>query len=79
MAKERQLAIFTAVYGSVNDAKSDLDAIENLHKDAFLGTFDAAVIDQKSGKPHIVQRMDRPLVAGDPGGRRVRAAADKGA
>lgn len=62
MAKERQLAIFTAVYGSIDDAKADLDAIENLHKDDFLGTFDAAVIDQKSGKPHIVQRMDRPLV-----------------
>ncbi len=62
MAKERQLAIFTAVYDDLDDAKADLDAIENLHKEDFLGTFDAAVIDQKSGKPHVVKRLDRPVV-----------------
>jgi hypothetical protein len=62
MAKERHLAIFTAVYGNADDAIADLDAIEDLHKDDFLGTFDAAVIDQKDGKPHIVKRMDRPIV-----------------
>ena len=62
MAKERELAIFTAVYDSVDAAKADLDAIEQLHKDEFVGTFDAAVIDQEKGKPHIVKRLDRPFV-----------------
>ncbi len=62
MAKERELAIFTALYDSVDDARADLDAIENLHKDDFLGTFDGAIVDQQNGKPHIVKRMDRPVV-----------------
>ena len=62
MAKERELAIFTALYDSVDDAKFDFEALESLHKDDFLGTFDAAIVDQENGKPHIVKRMDRPVV-----------------
>jgi hypothetical protein len=27
-----------------------------------IGSYDAAVIDQENGKPHIVKRMDRPYV-----------------
>jgi hypothetical protein len=41
---------------------SDLDAIEQLHQDSIIGKFDAAVIDDENGKPHIVKRMDRPRV-----------------
>jgi uncharacterized membrane protein len=62
VTKEHALAVFIAVYDSVDAAKADLDAIEQLHKDDFVGTFDAAVVDQEKGKPHIVKRMDRPLV-----------------
>jgi hypothetical protein len=62
MATKRELAIFAAVYDSVDAAKADLGAIESLHKDDFVGTFDAAIIRQLDGKPHIVARMDRPLV-----------------
>ena len=35
---------------------------EALHKDKVIGSFDAAVIDQEDGKPHVVKRMDRPGV-----------------
>jgi hypothetical protein len=62
VAKERELVIFTAVYDNVDAAKADLDAIEGLHKDDFVGTFDAAIIRQADGKPHIVKRIDRPVV-----------------
>ena len=62
MAKERELAVFVAVYDSIEAAKADLDAIEQLHKDDFVGTFDAAIVDQKNGKPHIAKRLDRPVV-----------------
>jgi hypothetical protein len=62
MAKERELAVYTAVYNSVDDAKADLNDIEQLHKDDLVGTFDGAVVDQEKGKPHIVKRMDRPFV-----------------
>ena len=52
--------LYTAVYGNVNDALDDLQAIQQLHKDEMIGKFDAAVIDQEDGKPHIVKRIDRP-------------------
>jgi hypothetical protein len=56
------MALYTAVYASVPSALADLDAIEELHKDEMIGKFDAAVIDQEDGKPHIVKRVDRPRV-----------------
>ena len=56
------MALYTAVYDSVPPALADLDAIEELHKDEMIGKFDAAVIDQEDGKPHIVKRLDRPRV-----------------
>ena len=55
-------ALYTAVYGNVNDALDDLEAIEQLHEDELIGKFDAAVIDKEDGKPHIVKRVDRPRV-----------------
>jgi hypothetical protein len=54
------MALYTAVYESVSPAVADLDAIEELHEDEMIGKFDAAVIDQEEGKPHIVKRVDRP-------------------
>ena len=62
MAKERDLAYYVAVYDSVDSAKADLDALEQLHKDDLVGTFDAAIVDQENGKPHIVKRIARPMV-----------------
>ena len=62
MAKDKELAVYVAVYDSVDAARADLDAIEQLHKDDIVGTYDAAVVDQQKGKPHIVKRMDRPAV-----------------
>ncbi len=56
------MALYTAVYESVPPALADLDALEELHKDEMMGKFDAAVIDQEDGKPHIVKRVDRPRV-----------------
>ena len=63
MTKERDLALYVAVYGSVDSAEADLDAIEQLHKKDLVGTFDAAVVDRENGRPHIVKRMARPMVA----------------
>jgi len=62
MAKEMDLALYVAVYESVDLAKADLDAIEQLHKNDLVGTFDAAIVDKENGKPHIVTRMARPMV-----------------
>jgi len=57
---EHDMALYTAVYDDLSMALDDLKAIEELHKAAMIGEFDAAVIDQENGEPHIVKRMDRP-------------------
>jgi hypothetical protein len=55
------MVLYTAVYDSVTAALGDLNAVEQLHEDKMIGKFDAAVIDQENGKPHIAKRMDRPV------------------
>jgi hypothetical protein len=62
MANNDNMVLYTAVYDSVSNALSDLDAIEQLHEDAMIGKYDAAVIDRENGEPHIVKRMDRPRI-----------------
>jgi hypothetical protein len=62
MAATDSMLLYTAIYGDVNDALSDLDSIDGLHKEDLIGKFDAAVIDEENGEPHIVKRMDRPRV-----------------
>jgi uncharacterized membrane protein len=53
---------YVAVYDDVDSALADLDALGELHDDDLIGKYDAAVIDQESGKPHIVKRVDRPRI-----------------
>jgi hypothetical protein len=60
MTDKRPMMVYAATYQNVSAAQTDLDAIEQLHKDMVIGSFDAAVIDQKDGKPRVVKRMDRP-------------------
>jgi hypothetical protein len=57
-----KMLLYTAVYSDVSAAVADLDAVKQLHEDEIIGKFDAAVIDQENGKPHIVKRLDRPRV-----------------
>jgi len=59
MADNNQMLLYAAAYETVDAARADMDAVEQLHKDKMIGKFDAAVIDQQDGKPHIVKRMDR--------------------
>jgi uncharacterized membrane protein len=54
--------LFIAVYDDIVDARSDLDAFEELHKAEVIGKYDAAIIDQENGKPHIVKRVDHPVI-----------------
>src|ERR1700733_13250357 len=59
---DNNVVLYTAVYDDVSTALSDLDALEGLHEDDVVGKYDAAVIDQENGKPHIAKRMDRPRI-----------------
>ena len=68
MAEKQALIVYAAAYGTVEAALADLNAIEQLHKDELIGQYDAAVIDQENGKPHVVKRMDRPLIRSSPSG-----------
>jgi hypothetical protein len=58
----KDTAVYIAVYNSVESAKADLDALEQLHEDDVVGKFDAAVVDNENGKSHIIKRMDWPRV-----------------
>jgi len=51
-----------AVYDNLDHALDDLTALEILHEDRLIEAFDAAVIDQENGRPHIVKRVDRPRI-----------------
>ena len=62
MSVQDNMALYTAVYDSVDQALDDLNSIEQLHEDAIIGKFDAAVIDRQDGAPHIAKRMDRPRI-----------------
>jgi hypothetical protein len=62
MPDQKPMLVYAATYNSVSDAETALDAIEQLHKDKVIGSFDAAVIDKQDGKPHVAKRMDRPYV-----------------
>ena len=50
--------LYTAIYTDLEDAKFDLEALQQLHKDQMIGKFDAAIIDKEEGKPRIVKRVD---------------------
>ena len=62
MTEKKPMIVYAATYPSVLAAQTDLDAVEQLHKDELIGSFDAAVIDKEDGQPHVVKRMDRPRV-----------------
>jgi len=53
---------YVAVYDDVKSALADLNAFGDLHDNHIVGKYDAAVIDQENGKPHIVKRVDNPRI-----------------
>src|SRR5262245_66374694 len=53
---------YVAVYDDVNSALADLDTLGEMHDDDLVGKYDAAVIDEESGKPTVVRRVDRPRI-----------------
>jgi hypothetical protein len=52
------LIIYGAVYDYVETALSALGAFEKLNERERVGLYDAAVIDVRDGRPHIVKRME---------------------
>ena len=60
MAEDTNMFVYTAIYEDKETALADLAALEKLHDEDMLGKYDAAVVDQEDGKPHIVKRVDKP-------------------
>ncbi|MBV8258583.1 MAG: hypothetical protein JO073_12270 [Actinobacteria bacterium] len=55
--------LYEAVYPTKDMALADLDAFGRLHQAEVIGKYDAAVIDNDAGTPHIVKRVDRPRMS----------------
>jgi uncharacterized membrane protein len=62
MTDKKPMIVYAATYPSVSAAETDLDAVEQLHKDKVIGSLDAAVVDQEDGQPHVIKRLDRPRI-----------------
>ena len=48
-------------YESVEDAKADLEALKEMHREHIVGTYDAAVVTKnEEGKVKIVDKIEKP-------------------
>jgi hypothetical protein len=59
---EGNAVLYSALYNDLEAAEAALDAFERLHQTEVIGKYDAAVIDQENGQPHIVDRVDHPAI-----------------
>ena len=65
MPDSKRHLVYAAAYGNVTQALAGLDAIEQLHKDEVIGSYDAAVIERKAnGKVKIVKKHETPTRVG---------------
>lgn len=62
MTEEMQLIVYAAAYDTRWAALADFDALDQREVADVIGHYDAAMIELKDGKPHIVKRMDRPWI-----------------
>ena len=67
--------LYVGEYDSVEDAKADLEELKELHREEFVGTYDAAVITKnEEGKVKIVDKIEKPTQHGGWAGLAVGAA-----
>ena len=72
---DNQLLLYAGEYESVDDAKADLEALKELHRDKFVGTYDAAVVTKnEEGKVEVVDKIEKPTEHGGWAGLAVGAA-----
>jgi len=67
--------IYAGEYDDVEDAKADLEALKELHREHVVGTYDAAVVTKnEEGKVEIVDKIEKPTQHGGWYGAAVGAA-----
>jgi uncharacterized membrane protein len=72
---DKQMFLYAGEYNSVEDAKADLEELKQLHREDFVGTYDAAVLTKnEEGKVKIVDKIEKPTQHGGWAGLAVGAA-----
>ena len=72
---ENPMFLYAGEYDSVDEAKADLEALKELHKEHLVGTYDAAVLTKnEEGKVKIVDKIEKPTQHGGWAGLAVGAA-----
>ena len=67
--------LYAGEYERVDDAKADLEALKELHREHVVGTYDAAVVTKnEEGKVEIVDKIEKPTQHGGWAGLAVGAA-----
>ena len=67
--------LYAGEYDSVDEAKADLEALKELHREDLVGTYDAAVLTKnEEGKVEIVDKTEKPTQHGGWAGLAVGAA-----
>jgi uncharacterized membrane protein len=72
---DNPMFLYAGEYESVEDAKADLEALKELHREHVVGTYDAAVLTKnEEGKVKIVDKIEKPTQHGGWAGLAVGAA-----
>jgi uncharacterized membrane protein len=72
---DNPMFLYAGEYESVEDAKADLEELKELHREDFVGTYDAAVLTKNDqGKVEIVEKIEKPTQHGGWAGLAVGAA-----
>ena len=72
---DSQMFVYAGEYESVDDAKADLEVLKDLHREHFVGTYDAAVLTKnEEGKVEVVDKTEKPTQHGGWAGLAVGAA-----
>ena len=80
MGKERAMSdnpvfLYAGEYDSVDEARTDLETLKELHREHVVGTYDAAVVTKnEEGKVDIVDKIEKPTQHGGWAGMAVGAA-----
>ena len=72
---DNQMFLYAGEYDSLEEAKADLEALKELHREKFVGTYDAAVLTKnEEGKVEVVDKIEKPTQRGGWAGLAVGAA-----
>ena len=72
---DNQMFLYAGEYERVEEARADLEELKELHREKFVGTYDAAVLTKnEEGKVEIVDKIEKPTQHGGWAGLAVGAA-----